>query len=135
MISIATIPLALQAGFWGFVAGAALLVGAGMAYLLRVPARLIAGIMAFGSGVLMSALAFDLMNEAYKRGGFDSTATGFLGGAAIYTAANWFLARQGAKHRKRSGGQQPSEKRTRAAASQLPWARCWMEFRNRSSSA
>jgi ZIP family zinc transporter len=32
---------------------------------------------------------------------------GFVGGAAIYTAANWFLAREGARHRKRSG-QQPS---------------------------
>ena len=46
------------------------------------------------------------MDEAYKRGGFDSTAAGFLGGAAVYTAANWLLARRGAKHRKRSGGQQ-----------------------------
>ena len=102
-------PLALRAGLWGLFAGAALLVGAGAAYWLRVPTRLIAAIMAFGSGVLISALAFDLMNEAYKRGGFDSTATGFLGGAAIYTAANWLLARKGAKHRKRSGNQQPSE--------------------------
>jgi ZIP family zinc transporter len=76
---------------------------------VHVPTRLIAAVMAFGSGVLISALAFDLMAEAYKRGGFDSTATGFLGGAAIYTAANWLLAKQGAKHRKRSGNQQPSE--------------------------
>jgi ZIP family zinc transporter len=49
------------------------------------------------------------MDEAYKRGGFDSTAIGFLCGAAVYTGANWLLAQQGAKHRKRSGGQQPSE--------------------------
>lgn len=69
----------------------------------------IAAIMAFGAGVLISALAFELMNEAYKRGGFDSTAIGFIGGAAVYTAANWYLAHQGAKHRKRSGKQQPSE--------------------------
>jgi ZIP family zinc transporter len=102
-------PVALQAGFWGFVAGAALLVGAGIAYELQVPTRLIAAIMAFGSGVLISALAFDLMDEAYKRGGFDSTATGFLGGAAIYTLANWYLAKRGARHRKRSGNQQPSD--------------------------
>jgi zinc transporter, ZIP family len=26
-------------------------------------------VMAFGSGVLISALSFDLMDEAYKRGG------------------------------------------------------------------
>ncbi len=102
-------PLWLQAAFWGFTAGAALVVGAAVAYFLRVPRRLIAAVMAFGSGVLISALSFDLMDEAYRRGGFDSTGIGFLAGAAVYTAANWLLAKRGAKHRKRSGGQQPSE--------------------------
>jgi ZIP family zinc transporter len=76
---------------------------------VRVPPRLIAGVMSFGSGVLISALAFDLMDEAYRRGGFDATAIGFVAGAVAYTAANWYLAHRGARHRKRSGGQQPSE--------------------------
>ena len=49
------------------------------------------------------------MDEAYKRGGFDSTSAGFLAGAAVYTAANAYLSGQGAKHRKRSGQQQPNE--------------------------
>ena len=102
------IPTWLQAGFWGFVAGAALLIGAAVGYFVRVPQRLIAAVMAFGSGVLISALSFELMDEAFQRGGFDSTALGFLGGAAVYTAANWLLTRHGAKHRKRSGGQQPT---------------------------
>ncbi|HEX8139505.1 MAG TPA: hypothetical protein VF544_18240 [Pyrinomonadaceae bacterium] len=102
-------PIWLEAGLWGLLAGSALLVGAAAGYFARVPQRLIAAVMAFGGGVLISALSFDLMDEAYKRGGFDSTAAGFLGGAAVYTAANWYLARQGAKHRKRSGDQQPSE--------------------------
>jgi zinc transporter, ZIP family len=103
------VPLGIQAGFWGCVAGGALVIGAAVAYWVRVPQRLIAGIMAFGSGVLISALAFDLMDEAYQRGGFDATAIGFLGGALVYTAANWWLSHHGAKHRKRSSGQQPSE--------------------------
>jgi ZIP family zinc transporter len=102
-------PVWLKAGFWGLVAGSALLVGAGAGYFARLPKRLIAAVMAFGGGVLISALSFDLMDEAYRRGGFDSTAAGFLGGAAVYTAANWYLSRKGAKHRKRSGDQQPSE--------------------------
>jgi zinc transporter, ZIP family len=102
-------PAWLEAGFWGLVAGAALLLGAAVGYFMRVPQRLIAAIMAFGSGVLISALSFELMDEAYRRGGFGSTAAGFMGGAAVYTAANWWLCRQGAKHRKRSGGMQPSE--------------------------
>ena len=104
------VPVSLQAAFWGLVAGAALVVGAAIAWFFEVPQRLIAGVMAFGAGVLISALAFELMEEAYRRGGLDSTGLGFVGGAAVYTAANWILARQGAKHRKRSGaGQQPSE--------------------------
>lgn len=101
------IPLWLQAGFWGLVAGGALLVGAAVGYWVKVPPRLIAAIMAFGSGVLISALSFELMEEAYHKGGFASTALGFLAGAAVYTLANWLLSRQGAKHRKRSGEQQP----------------------------
>ncbi len=104
------LPVWFWAGLWGLVAGSALLVGAAAGYFARVPQRLIAAIMAFGGGVLISALSFDLMDEAYKRGGFDSTAIGFLGGAGLYTAANWYLAQRGAKHRKRSGNQQPSEK-------------------------
>ncbi|HEY8560147.1 MAG TPA: hypothetical protein VIL74_07210 [Pyrinomonadaceae bacterium] len=102
------IPIWLQAGFWGFLAGSALFIGAAVGYFTTLPKRLIAGIMAFGGGVLISALSFDLMDEAYKRGGFDSTAVGFVAGAAIYTAANWYLSQKGAKHRKRSGDQQPA---------------------------
>jgi zinc transporter, ZIP family len=102
-------PTWLVAGFWGWLAGSALLVGAAIGYFAHVSQRVIAGIMAFGSGVLISALSFDLMDEAYRRGGFDSTAVGFLAGAAIYTGANIYLSRRGAQHRKRSGDQQPSE--------------------------
>jgi ZIP family zinc transporter len=102
-------PGPLVAAWWGFVAGAALLLGAAAGYLAPVPQRLTAAIMAFGAGVLISALSFDLMEEAYNEGGFGSTAIGFIGGAALYTTANWLLARHGARHRKRSGDQQPSE--------------------------
>lgn len=103
------LPVWAQAGLWGLLAGSALLLGAGVGYFGRVSQRIIAFIMAFGAGVLISALSFDLMDEAYGRGGFAATAIGFLSGAFIYSAANWLLARYGAKHRKRSGGQQPSE--------------------------
>lgn len=103
------IPAWLQAGLWGLLAGGALLLGAAIGYFVNVPKRLIAGVMAFGSGVLFSALSFELMDEAYRLGGFDATAIGFLGGATIYTAANYYISHRGAKHRKRSGDQQSSE--------------------------
>ena len=91
------------AGLWGLVGGSALLIGAAIAYFVSLPQRLIAAIMAAGSGVLISAVAFDLMDEAYRRGGFDSTAIGFFGGALVYTIANILVSRAGARHRKRSG--------------------------------
>lgn len=98
----------LEAGWWGLVAGAALLIGAAIGWYVSVPARVIASIMAFGAGVLISALSFDLVDEAERTGGLAATATGFLAGAAAYVAANSVLARRGAQHRKRSG-RQPSE--------------------------
>lgn len=102
-------PLWLSSGLWGLLGGSALLLGAAVGYFARVRQRVIAGIMAFGSGVLISALAFDLMDESFQRGGFLPTAIGFVSGAVVYTAANWVLAHHGAKQRKRSGNQQPSE--------------------------
>ena len=104
---------AMEAGLWGFVGGSALLIGAGIAYGVNLPQRLIAGIMAVGSGVLISAVAFDLMDEAYARGGFDSTALGFLSGAIVYTLANVAVSRAGGKHRKRSGSH-PDQSQTSA---------------------
>ncbi|HEX9978950.1 MAG TPA: hypothetical protein VGB50_00125 [Flavobacterium sp.] len=104
------IPLWLEAALWGLLSGSALLLGAVLAYFFKVPKKVIGSVMAFGSGVLISALSFDLMDEAYERGGFDAAATGFISGAFIYTLANFLLARSGARHRKRSGSQQPSEK-------------------------
>lgn len=95
-------PLWVQAGFWGGVAGSALIIGALIGYFSHLPQRLIAGIMAFGGGVLISAISLELMNEAFDSGGFASTSIGFIGGAAVYSLANFFLTRKGGKHRKRS---------------------------------
>ena len=102
-------PLAIQAGLWALLSGSALLLGAAVGYFARLPPRLIAAVMAFGSGVLISALSFELMDEAIKRGGFLATAAGFLGGAFVYTLANVLVSRRGARHRKRSGSHQADE--------------------------
>lgn len=103
------LPVWLQAGLWGLLAGSALVIGAAVGYFTRIPHKLIAAVMAFGSGVLIAALSFDLVEEAHKRGGFLAAALGFFIGASIFTAANWALARHGAAARKASGQEQPSE--------------------------
>lgn len=89
----------VQAGLWGLVAGSALLLGAALGYGLRVPqkviATVIATVMAFGAGVLLSAVSFELVGEAYEQAGLAPAAVGTLVGAVAYTAGNVWLARRG----------------------------------------
>lgn len=99
----------LIAGFWGLVSGSALVLGSLAGYYLKISQKAVAIIMGFGAGVLISALSFELMDEAFETGGFQSTAIGFISGAGIYSLANYLLSTRGARHRKRSEGQQPSE--------------------------
>jgi ZIP family zinc transporter len=105
-------PVWLQAGAWGLFAGGALVIGALVAWFAPVSHRVVASVMAFGAGVLISALSFDLVDDAEQTGGLAATMAGFLGGALVYVLANVVLARRGARHRKRSSGQQPSEQQS-----------------------
>ena len=96
----------LEAAFWGFVGGVALLVGAVIGLRLRASQRVIGLIMAFGAGVLISALTFELTDEAFRRGGSDAVALGLTVGALSFFAGDWIIDQQGGNHRKRSGGEQ-----------------------------
>lgn len=98
----------LLAGLTGLGGGAALLLGSALAWFFRIPPKVVAGIMAFGAGVLISALAFELVDEAVAKGGLAATVAGFLTGAVVYVAINIVLASHGARHRKRSGDKQPN---------------------------
>lgn len=66
---------------------------------MRVSQKAIALVMAFGAGVLLSAVSFELVGEAYEQGGLGPAAIGTLAGAVAYTAGNLRLARRGARHR------------------------------------
>jgi ZIP family zinc transporter len=105
------IPVALQAGLWGLLSGSALLIGALIGWFVPLSRRLVAATMAFGAGVLISALSFDLMDEAWERAGFVPVAAGFLGGALLFTVLNYLLAWWGARHRKRSNAARRDEDR------------------------
>ncbi len=87
----------------GALAGGALLLGALIAWFVAVPRRLVAAIMAFGAGVLISALAFDLVEEATDLGGFWAAMSGFIFGAIVYVSANLLLDRLDARNRRGSG--------------------------------
>ncbi|MFF2488088.1 ZIP family metal transporter [Microbacterium sp. NPDC058062] len=86
-------------GLWlaalsGLIGGGTLLVGAAVAWFVDMPQRIVAGIMAVGAGVLISTLAFELVEEAAADGGLVPTTVGFLGGAIIYIVADQLISRR-----------------------------------------
>ncbi|MGI8858715.1 MAG: ZIP family metal transporter [Rubrobacteraceae bacterium] len=86
--------------------GASLLIGALLGIYAGASRRTIALIMAFGAGVLLSSVAFELMDEAYRRGGFDAAAIGLLSGAAVFFVADREVNRRGGERRKSPGEKQ-----------------------------
>jgi len=92
----------LAAGFWGFVGGVSLLVG-GRTLAPRGASS--PSSWRSGRGVLISPVAFELMEESYESGGFGASAVRLLSGAVVYFAADRTVSLR-AKHRKRSWGQQ-----------------------------
>ncbi len=96
-------PLWAQAGLWALLGASSLILGAALAYLFELPKRLVAGIMAFGCGVLVSAVAYDLVLEGFQQGGIWPIAGGALLGSVAYTGAKVLVGRSGGKRRKRSG--------------------------------
>lgn len=96
----------LEAAFWGFVGGAALLIGAGLGLALPVPPRALGVVMAFGSGVLISAVAFDLVEEGFEAAGPAPVIGGLVAGALAFYLGDLAIDQSGGEDRKRSGGQQ-----------------------------
>ena len=90
----------LEAAWWGFVGGAALLVGALMGLYLKVGLRAIGLVMAFGAGVLISAVAFELTEEAYRSAGSSAAALGLAAGSVTFFTGDWLIDRQGGHRRK-----------------------------------
>ncbi len=86
--------------------GASLLIGALLGIYAGASRRTIPLIMAFGAGVLLSSVAFELMDEAYRRGGFDAAAIGLLSGAAVFFVADREVNRRGGERRKSPGEKQ-----------------------------
>jgi len=94
-----TSPL-LLAGLAGLLSGLSLVVGSLVAWFVKVPRELVALVMAFGAGVLISALAFDLVDEATSSGGFVPTISGFVVGAVVYVVLDELLEHGGFRHKR-----------------------------------
>jgi len=89
----------LEAGLWGLGAASALVVGALIGLASRVPRQFVALAMAFGAGALISALAFDLTEDAFAHGGTLPVAGGLAAGALVFFAGDQLLHRRGGARR------------------------------------
>jgi len=78
---------------WGLVVGGSLLLGALAAAVLRLPERVAATLTAFGGGILLAAIALELVPEADRLAGPALTAAGLLAGTLVYVAADAWLSR------------------------------------------
>ncbi|WP_028045546.1 ZIP family metal transporter [Cellulomonas sp. URHE0023] len=92
---------------WGLLAASSLLLGAVVALTFRAGRRLIGLVMGFGSGVLISAVAFDLVEEASgKSTGQGALIGGLFAGCLVFFGGDVLIERFGGGSRKDTGGDQ-----------------------------
>lgn len=89
-----------QVLLYAFIVSFALIFGAILGIYLKFKRKLIAAFMAYGSGVLICALTFGLMEEAFTKGGFDAIIVGFLSGGFMFIFGNYLLYHFGGREHK-----------------------------------
>lgn len=88
----------------GAAVAASLLLGALVAAFTNLPERLSAIVTAFGGGILLAAVALELVPEADARAGQAVTAAGLLAGALAYVGADAWLTREASMRSMRRAG-------------------------------
>jgi zinc transporter, ZIP family len=87
--------------FYAFATSIALIFGAIVGAQYKLKQSVIAGIMAFGAGMLICTLTFGLMEEAFRLGGFDAVIIGFLAGGLVFIGGDYLLHYFGARRHRR----------------------------------
>jgi ZIP family zinc transporter len=94
---------------WGTLASSSLVIGALVALRFHLSLRTIGLIMGFGAGVLISALSFDLIEEAAaKSSGHGWIAAGVFAGCLVFFGGDRLIDRLGGGERKDATGDQGS---------------------------
>src|SRR3954464_14388391 len=86
----------LDAVLWGAIAAASLVVGAIVAFVRPVTDRVLGLVLAFGAGVLISAVAYELVEDAVVEGlRSPLIPLGFALGAVVFYLGSLALDRMG----------------------------------------
>ncbi len=99
----------LEAAFWGFATSSSLVIGALIALAWRPPHRAIGLIMGFGTGALISAVAYELIGDAIVGRDAARVTAGLVVGAAVFVGGDWYITRAGGAHRKNPSGELPPD--------------------------
>lgn len=92
---------------WGLLAASTLVVGGALALRFRIGLRTIGLVMGFGAGVLISAVAFDLVEEAStKTSSNRALLVGIFAGCGVFFGGDWLIDRAGGADRKDARGAQ-----------------------------
>jgi ZIP family zinc transporter len=89
---------------FGAIASSALVLGAVAGSRIRLPKRVLAAMLAFASGALITALAFELFEDSYEQGGLWRAALGLLFGAVVFTVVSQRLDKIAEGHREEDHG-------------------------------
>jgi ZIP family zinc transporter len=79
------------------IASSPLVLGAYLGSRFTFPERLLAAVLAFAAGALITALSFELFEESFEKGGAVRAAGGLALGAVVFTGASVVLDRYVAK--------------------------------------
>ena len=94
----------IEAFVWGLVAAGSLLLGAVVAVIRPPGQRLLGLIMGFGSGVLLSAVSFELVAPGVTAAdGSGASAVGLFTGAAVFTVGDILIGRFNRRNQGTSG--------------------------------
>ncbi|HZN19049.1 MAG TPA: hypothetical protein VFB84_12885 [Micromonosporaceae bacterium] len=83
-----------RAAVFGVIASTALVLGALVGVRFKLPQRVLAMLLAFAAGSLITALAFELFEDSYQKGGAVPAAIGFAVGATVFTLVSAWLDRR-----------------------------------------
>src|SRR3712207_4821075 len=78
---------------FGAIASSALVIGALAGGRIQFPKRVLPAMLAFASGALITALAFELFEDSYEQGGMWRAALGLIAGAVVFTVISQRLDR------------------------------------------
>jgi ZIP family zinc transporter len=89
---------------WGLLAASSLLIGGLLVLRVRVGDRALGLVMAFGAGVLISAVAYELVEEAFSTSKGVGVPAGLAAGALVFFLGDTIIDRMGGEGRKSMAG-------------------------------